>query len=114
MWSGDELVWAPAAVILGVAFLMDRNDIDSRSAILALFDPDSGRFRSRTVIGIPASCGGNVDPGRRGPAGGRDGGLGGAGDRSGDGGAVRAMGAKAGGRSGRRAEEAGPATRNEL
>ncbi len=52
VWSGDEWVWAPAAVILGVAFLLDRRDIDPRSAILAIFDPGSGRFRSRTVIGI--------------------------------------------------------------
>ncbi len=52
IWSGDQLVWPGAAVILGVAFLMDRRDIDPRSAILALFDPNSGRFRSRTVIGI--------------------------------------------------------------
>ena len=52
VWSGDQLVWPGAAVILGVAFLMDRRDIDPRSAILALFDPDSGGFRSRTVIGI--------------------------------------------------------------
>lgn len=52
IWSGDGLVWPGAAVILGVAFLMDRRDIDPRSAILALFDPDSGRFRSRTVLGI--------------------------------------------------------------
>ena len=52
IWSGDQLVWPSAAVILGIAFLMDRRDIDPRSAILALFDPNSGRFRSRTVIGI--------------------------------------------------------------
>ena len=52
VWSGDQLVWPAAAVILGVAFLMDRRDIDPRSAILALFDPDSGRFRSRAVIGV--------------------------------------------------------------
>ena len=52
IWSGDQLVWPGAAVILGVAFLMDRRDIDPRSAILALFDPNSGRYRSRTVIGI--------------------------------------------------------------
>ena len=52
IWSGDRLVWPGAALILGVAFLMDRRDIDPRSAILALFDPDSGRFRSRTLIGI--------------------------------------------------------------
>jgi signal transduction histidine kinase len=52
VWSGDQLVWPGAAVILGVAFLMDRRDIDPRSAILALFDPDSGRFRSRTALGI--------------------------------------------------------------
>ena len=52
IWSSDQLVWPGAAVILGVAFLMDRRDIDPRSAILALFDPSSGQFRSRTVIGI--------------------------------------------------------------
>ena len=52
VWSGDQLVWPGAAVILGIAFLMDRRDIDPRSAILALLDPNSGRFRSRTVIGI--------------------------------------------------------------
>ena len=52
IWGSDQLVWPGAAVIFGVAFLMDRRDIDPRSAILALFDPNSGRFRSRTVIGI--------------------------------------------------------------
>ncbi len=52
IWSSDRLVWPGAAVILGVAFLLDRRDIDPRSAILALFDPRSGRFRSRAVIGI--------------------------------------------------------------
>ena len=52
VWSGDRLVWPAAAVILGVAFLMDRRDIDPRSAMLAVFDPRSGRFRSRAVIGI--------------------------------------------------------------
>ncbi len=52
VWSSDQLVWPGAAVILGVAFLLDRRDIDPRSAILALFDPNSGRFRSRAVIGI--------------------------------------------------------------
>lgn len=52
IWSSDQLVWPGAAVVLGVAFLMDRRDIDPRSAILALFDPDSGRFRSRAVVGI--------------------------------------------------------------
>ena len=52
VWSSDQLVWPGAAVILGVAFLMDRRDIDPRPAILAVFDPNSGRFRSRAVIGI--------------------------------------------------------------
>ena len=52
IWSTDRLVWPAAAVIVGVAFLVDRRDIDPRSAILALFDPNSGRFRSRTLIGI--------------------------------------------------------------
>ena len=52
IWSSDQLVWPGAAVIFGVAFLMDRQDIDPRTAILALFDPSSGKFRSRTIIGI--------------------------------------------------------------
>lgn len=52
VWSSDQLVWPGAAVILGVTFLMDRRDIDPRTAILALFDPDSGRFRSRAITGI--------------------------------------------------------------
>ena len=52
IWSSDRLVWPGAAVILGMAFLLDRRDIDPRSAILAVFDPRSGRFRSRAAIGI--------------------------------------------------------------
>jgi len=52
IWSNDRLVWPAAAVIVGIAFLMDRRDIDPRSAILALFDPNSGKFRSRTLLGI--------------------------------------------------------------
>ena len=52
IWSSDQLVWPGTAVILGVAFLLDRRDIDPRSAILALFDPNSGKFRSRAVVGV--------------------------------------------------------------
>lgn len=52
IWSGDGWVWPGAALSFGTAFLMDRGDIDPRSAILGLFDPDSGRFRARTVIGM--------------------------------------------------------------
>lgn len=52
IWSSDELMWPGTALSFGTAFLMDRRDIDPRSAILGLFDPDSGRFRARTVIGI--------------------------------------------------------------
>ena len=52
IWSGDGWVWPGAALSFGTAFLMDRGDIDPRSAILGLFDPDSGRFRTRTVIGV--------------------------------------------------------------
>lgn len=52
IWSGDGWVWPGAALSFGIAFLMDRGDIDPRSAILGLFDPHSGRFRARTVIGI--------------------------------------------------------------
>ncbi len=50
-WVGDRF-WPWAALIFGIAFLLDRRDIDPRSAILALFDPGSGRFRSRAVIGV--------------------------------------------------------------
>ena len=52
IWSGDGWVWPGAALSFGIAFLMDRGDIDPRSAILGLFDPHSGRFRARTVIGV--------------------------------------------------------------
>ncbi len=52
VWSGDRLILSAGAVIFGTAFLMDRRDIDPRSAILALFDPNSGRFRTRAVLGI--------------------------------------------------------------
>jgi phage shock protein PspC (stress-responsive transcriptional regulator)/two-component sensor histidine kinase len=52
IWSGDAWVWPGAALSFGTAFLMDRGDIDPRSAILGLFDPHSGRFRARTVIGV--------------------------------------------------------------
>ena len=52
LWTGDLWIWTGAALIFGAAFLIDRRDIDSRSAILAVFDPASGRVRSRTVIGI--------------------------------------------------------------
>ena len=52
IWSGDAWVWPGLALSFGIAFLMDRGDIDPRSAILGLFDPQSGKFRARTVIGI--------------------------------------------------------------
>ena len=52
IWSSDQLVWPGTAVTLGVAFLLDRRDIDPRSAILALFDPNSGKFRGRAVVGV--------------------------------------------------------------
>lgn len=52
VWPGDRWVWPGAALIFSAAFLMDRRDIDPRSAIIGLFDPENGRVRSRTVIGI--------------------------------------------------------------
>lgn len=52
IWSGDGWIWPGLALSFGIAFLMDRGDIDPRSAILGLFDPQSGKFRARTVIGI--------------------------------------------------------------
>ena len=64
IWSSDGLVWPGAAVIIGTAFLMDRRDIDPRSAILALFDPNSGRFRLRIVVGILLLLGGLLILGR--------------------------------------------------
>ncbi len=52
IWSADGWVWPGLALSFGIAFLMDRGDIDPRSAILGLFDPDSGRFRARTATGV--------------------------------------------------------------
>ncbi len=52
IWSADGWVWPGMALSFGIAFLMDRGDIDPRSAILGLFDPDSGRFRARTATGV--------------------------------------------------------------
>ena len=52
VWPGDQWVWPGAALIFSAAFLMDRRDVDPRSAIIGLFDPASGQVRSRTVIGI--------------------------------------------------------------
>ena len=52
VWPGDQWVWPGAALIFSAAFLMDRREIDPRSAIIGLFDPASGRVRNRTVIGI--------------------------------------------------------------
>ena len=52
IWSGDGWVWPGLALSFGIAFLMDRGDIDPRSAILGLFDPRSGQFRARAAIGI--------------------------------------------------------------
>lgn len=52
VWPGDGLVWPLAAVVFGIAFLLDQRAIDSRTAVLRLFDPHDGSVRSRIVIGV--------------------------------------------------------------
>lgn len=52
IWPGDGVVWPSSAMILGAAFLLDRQELDSRQALLRVFDPTGGKVRSRTVIGI--------------------------------------------------------------
>jgi methyl-accepting chemotaxis protein len=45
-------VWPSVAIIFGAAFLLDRQEVDSRTAILRVVDPTDGKLRSRTVIGV--------------------------------------------------------------
>lgn len=52
IWPGDGVVWPSVAMIFGAAFLLDRQEVDSREAILRVFDPTDGKLRSRTVIGV--------------------------------------------------------------
>jgi signal transduction histidine kinase len=52
IWPGDGVVWPSAAIIFGAAFLLDRQEVDSRQAILRVFDPTDGKLHSRTVIGV--------------------------------------------------------------
>lgn len=52
IWPGDGVVWPSTAVIFGAAFLLDRQEVDSRQAILRVFDPVDGRLRGRTIIGV--------------------------------------------------------------
>lgn len=52
VWPGDGVVWPSTAMIFGAAFLLDRQGLDSREAILRIIDPTDGRVRSRTIIGI--------------------------------------------------------------
>jgi signal transduction histidine kinase len=52
LWPGDALVWSGTAIVFGAAFLLDQQEVDSRQAILKLFDPSDGRVRSRTIIGV--------------------------------------------------------------
>ncbi len=52
IWPGDGVVWPSVAIIFGAAFLLDRQEVDSREAILRVFDPTDGKLRSRTVIGV--------------------------------------------------------------
>lgn len=52
MWPGDRVVWPSGAVVFGAAFLFDQQAVDSRSALIRIFEPGNGRIRSRTVIGI--------------------------------------------------------------
>ncbi len=52
IWPGDGVVWPMTAIIFGAAFLLDRQEVDSREALLRVFDPTGGRLRSRTLIGV--------------------------------------------------------------
>lgn len=52
IWPGDGVIWPSSAIILGAAFLLDRQEVDSRQALLRVFDPTGGKVRSRTVIGV--------------------------------------------------------------
>jgi signal transduction histidine kinase len=52
LWPGDAVVWPALAVVFGAAFLLDQREVDSREALLKMFDPHDGRVRSRTVIGV--------------------------------------------------------------
>ncbi|MDH3518045.1 MAG: PspC domain-containing protein [Acidimicrobiia bacterium] len=52
VWPGDGIFWPAAALTFGAAFLLDQRDIDSRSALLRIFDPSTGNVRTRTVAGI--------------------------------------------------------------
>ncbi len=52
IWPGDGIFWPAAALVFGGAFLLDQREIDSRSALLRIFDPTTGNVRSRTVTGI--------------------------------------------------------------
>lgn len=52
IWPGDGIVWPSTAMIFGAAFLLDRQEVDSRAAILRVFDPTDGKVKSRTVIGV--------------------------------------------------------------
>jgi signal transduction histidine kinase/phage shock protein PspC (stress-responsive transcriptional regulator) len=52
LWPGNIVVWPSAAVVFGAAFLLDQREVDSRAALLRMFDPNDGRGRSRTFIGV--------------------------------------------------------------
>jgi len=51
IWPGDGVFWPAAAIVFGTAVLVSQRDIDSRAAIMRLFDPGDGSARVRTVIG---------------------------------------------------------------
>jgi len=51
IWPGDGVFWPAAAIVFGIAVLVSQRDIDSRAAIMRLFDPGDGSARVRTVIG---------------------------------------------------------------
>jgi phage shock protein PspC (stress-responsive transcriptional regulator) len=52
LWTGDSVIWPSGAIVFGIAFLLDRQDIDGGSALRRLFDPRDRGGRSRTVIGV--------------------------------------------------------------
>lgn len=52
LWPGDAVVWPGTAVLLGLAFLLDRREIDPREAMGWLLRPTDGHRSGRTVVGI--------------------------------------------------------------
>lgn len=52
IWPDDGVVWPTTAIIFGAASILDRQEVDSKEALLRVFDPVGGRVRSRTLMGV--------------------------------------------------------------